>query len=115
MNRKMVLAASIVSLAAAAASAEGRASCPAQLGRPAEARPFERQIVLQPGARWANVTAGEVIRFVVRSANGTQGSFTWDFDTFGERTFDLGCVAPEGMLQRRVTVYIASDPRYEGQ
>lgn len=114
MNRTLVLTATILSLLAAA-SAQARPSCPPQLGRSADERTFSRQIVIQPNARWANVTVGEVIRFVVRSADGAESSFTWDFDTFGERNFDLGCVAPEGTLQRTVTVYLSSDPRYEGQ
>ena len=112
MNLKRSLAASIMFLAAAGTAA---AACPAQLGRPGDEQRVSRQIILQPGTRWANVTEGEVIRFVVHSANGAQGSFTWDFDTFGGRNFDLGCVAPKGLLQRTVKVYLDTDPRYEGQ
>lgn len=63
-----------------------------------------RTIVIRPDAGYVNVTGGEVIRFQVGSK-----SFVWAFN--GPRSsFDLGLIAPPGLLGRKVTAYVAPDP-----
>lgn len=65
-----------------------------------------RRIVIKPGASYVNVTGGEVIRFDVGAK-----SFVWNFN--GTRSsFDLGLIAPAGLLGRKVTAYVAPNPMY---
>ena len=65
-----------------------------------------RTIVIQPDTAYVNVTGGEVIRFDVAGK-----SFVWNFN--GTRSsFDLGLIAPAGLLGRKVTAYVAPNPMY---
>lgn len=78
------------------------------LGDPVAPEAATRTIVITPDTKWANVQGGEIIRFVV----GNQ-SFGWNFDNSSNvASFDLNRVAPPGLLQRRVTVYLTPDPKY---
>ena len=108
-------AASLVLSLSAAASAQSSQTYASQFGAPAENQPYGRQVFIDPHTRWINVTEGEVVKFVIRAEDGSQTSFTWSFDTFGERFAELGRLAPEGVLSHRVKVFIAYDPRYRGQ
>jgi hypothetical protein len=110
------LAATIVlSLAAPLASAAEGSSHRSQFGVPAEDRAAQREILIGPDTRWANVTEGETIRFVVRTPSGAGESFTWYFDTVGDRSMDLRQIAPPGTIGRPLHVYIGYDPRTHGQ
>jgi len=65
-----------------------------------------RTIVIKPDTGYVNVTGGEVIRFNVGGK-----SFVWNFN--GTRSsFDLGLIAPAGLLGRKVTAYVAPNPMY---
>ncbi|MES2098978.1 MAG: CzcE family metal-binding protein [Pseudomonadota bacterium] len=65
-----------------------------------------RRIVIKPETGYVNVTGGEVIRFDVGAK-----SFVWNFN--GTRSsFDLGLIAPAGLLGRKVTAYVAPNPMY---
>ena len=65
-----------------------------------------RTIVIKPDTGYVNVTGGEVIRFDVGGK-----SFVWNFN--GTRSsFDLGAIAPTGLLGRKVTAYVAPNPMY---
>lgn len=68
-----------------------------------------RVIVVTDANRYVNVTGGETVRFVV----GNQ-SFTWNFDigTAHIMPFDLSRIAPAGLLNHKVTAYVAYDPFY---
>ena len=81
----------------------------------ADGKPYNRVIVVDKPTRWVNVVEGEVIRFVVRPPGAPDASFTWSFDTFGGRVTDLRSLAPHGLVDRRIDVYIAADPRTRGQ
>jgi Heavy-metal resistance protein CzcE len=62
-----------------------------------------RTIVIKPNTKYVNVTMGDVVKF---TANGK--SFAWNFDgPPGVDNFKLNRVAPAGMLDRPVTVYIS--------
>ena len=62
-----------------------------------------RTIVIKPTTKYVNVMMGDVVKFV---ANGK--SFGWSFDgADGVNSFKLNRVAPAGMLDRPVTVYIS--------
>ena len=113
-NAAAALLAAILSIGAMSASGADGSSYAAQYGAPADGRRVNREIAIDPRTRWVNVIEGEVVKFVARGASGEETSFTWNFDTFGGRSIDLGRIAPAGMLQRPVTVYIDYDPRYRG-
>lgn len=71
----------------------------------------DRTIQLSGNMNWVNVTGGETIRFVLDGK-----SFTWRFDTYdASPTFDLGKIAPAGILgNRAIRVYVSPDPQYIG-
>jgi hypothetical protein len=60
-----------------------------------------RTIVIGPKTRWVNVERGETVKFV---ANGQE--FAWDFDGTLP-SFDLKQVAPQGTIDRGLSVYVA--------
>lgn len=79
-------------------------------GYPQPPSAYGREIVITPDTRHVNVTGGETIRFIVGDK-----IFAWNF--FVARTvsnFDLNAVAPPGVLDHPVRVYVAPDPRYIG-
>lgn len=83
---------------------------PGLLGDPAPVAAATRTIVIAPDTRWVNVTGGDIVKFV--AGNKT---FAWNFDVgAGTSSFDLNRVAPPGMLDHKVTAYVAPDPRYIG-
>jgi Heavy-metal resistance protein CzcE len=99
---------------AAPAQAESAAQYRSQFGASIDEGKYDREIVITADVRWVNVVAGQKIRFVIVDAAGGNAAFTWHFDTFGNRVADLSQLAPAGMVQRPVKIFIANDPRYEG-
>jgi len=80
------------------------------LGDRAPPRAATKSIVIQSDTRWVNVTGGDTVKFVAGDK-----TFAWAFNVASNiRSFDLNRVAPPGMLDHRVVVYIAPDPRYIG-
>ena len=55
---------------------------------------------------YVNVTGGEIVRFTVGDK-----SFAWNFNG-RPSSFDLALVAPPGVLDHKVTAYIAPNPLY---
>ena len=70
------------------------------LGKPAQASAAQRTISIDPKTRWITVERGEIVNFV---ANGRE--FAWDFDGMYS-SFDLNRIAPDGVLDRRLKVYV---------
>ena len=68
-----------------------------------------RVIVITDATRYVNITGGETVRFVI----GTR-SYTWNFETGSASIipFDLSRIAPAGLLNHQVTVYVADNPIY---
>jgi hypothetical protein len=99
---------------AAAARAESASQYRSHFGAYADGGRYDRQIVVDANVRSINVVSGQVIRFVIPNTAGADAAFTWNFDTWGGRVVDLGRLAPDGMVQRPIKVYIADDPRYGG-
>ena len=67
-----------------------------------------RIIQIEPDTRHVNVIGGETIRFEVGGK-----SFFWSFSgPLSVTSFSLLRVAPAGLLDHDVTVYIASNPNY---
>jgi hypothetical protein len=80
------------------------------LGDPAPPTAAERVITITPGTRYVRVEGGEVIKFDV----GGQ-TFGWNFDT-GDTVmaFDLNRIAPQGLLNQKITVIVEPNPLYSG-
>jgi hypothetical protein len=80
------------------------------LGDPVPTNATEKVVVVSPSTTSINVKGGEAVKFVI----GDQ-VFAWDFDTSGQMmAFDLERIAPPGMLDHKVMVYVARDPTYTG-
>jgi hypothetical protein len=80
------------------------------LGTSATPSPAAQEIRITPKTTYVNVTGGDAVNFIVGDK-----AFGWIFD--GSRnvgSFDLNDVAPRGVLDHPVTVYIAPDPRRLG-
>ena len=70
----------------------------------------QRTIVITPTTSGVNVEGGEIIRFVVGDK-----AFGWNFNNSTTiSAFSLNAVAPPGILQQAVRVYISPDPKYAG-
>lgn len=70
----------------------------------------ERDISIDAGTKWINVTNGETVRI---SAGGQ--SFVYHVDTYPNTTsFALSKIAPAGVQVGDVKVYVASNPLYRG-
>ena len=72
------------------------------LGQPAVPEQAQRTVVITPATRYVNVTEGDVVRFI---ANGK--IFAFFFDSRAASSFALNRVAPPGVLDHTVTVYVA--------
>lgn len=73
-------------------------------------QPVAAQRVLQVGGvqRYLNVDHNETIKL----EDGKGQSFTWRFDTLGERNFPLQVIAPRGFEAGRVVVYVSNPYTY---
>jgi hypothetical protein len=73
-----------------------------------------RTIPIDAKTRYVNVTAHETVKFVVNGnafALNFSGSSATTF-AFVPSVFDLAQLAPAGVLDHKVTVYVAPDPLY---
>lgn len=71
-----------------------------------------RQIVIIDTTRHVNVTSGTTVHFVAGDR-----SFDWTFENVNGSVlpFDLQKVAPAGLLNHAVTVYVADSETYLGR
>ncbi|MBK4734926.1 CzcE family metal-binding protein [Noviherbaspirillum pedocola] len=68
----------------------------------------QRSVVISPATRFVNVKGGETVRFVA----GDQ-TFAWHFNIASNvSAIDLRMIAPPGLIDRKVMVYVAPDLRY---
>lgn len=111
MNRKWFSTAAVVlTLSATSLPSIAQRNDVELYGSPAAPSMHARTIVIHPDTRYVNVRGGEVIRFVV----GDQ-VFVWNFDVAQTvSTFELNEVAPAGLLDHPVQVYVAVNPRTVG-
>jgi hypothetical protein len=82
------------------------------LGNAAPAQAAADQvIVITDATRHVNVTGGQTVRFVVG-----ERTFTWCFQNGSAHVipFDLQAIAPQGLLNHRITTYVADNPLYSG-
>lgn len=76
------------------------------LGQEVSGSAADYTMLIRPGTRYANVTRGDTVTF-----DSGAGRFTWKFDGGQNVTaFNLGAIAPQGMLDHSVRVYIAPNP-----
>jgi hypothetical protein len=71
-------------------------------GEPASGSYADRTIQVTPQTKFINVTRGEVVKIKA----GTR-EFSWEFDGLA-KPFELSKIAPEGMLDHNVRVYVAT-------
>ncbi|MFC3458047.1 MULTISPECIES: CzcE family metal-binding protein [Massilia] len=78
------------------------------VGTPVPQTAATRTVVITPETRYVNVVGGDVVRF----ERGDR-AFGWSFDVSPiVAVFALNQVAPPGMLDHEVLVYVEPDPRY---
>ncbi len=107
MNQHLFLAAIVAAmLSTACVSPTGSSSRLDMLGAAAPVLAAERTIVIAPDTRYVNVIGGETVKFVAGDK-----SFAWTFDG-AYSSFDLNQTAPAGMLDHKVTAYVAPNPLY---
>jgi Heavy-metal resistance protein CzcE len=75
------------------------------LGDPVPVKAAGRTIVIMPDTRWANVEEGETVKFVV---NGHEFAYYFNGQV-GD--FDLEKIAPPGVLDHPVRVYMSNGLR----
>lgn len=76
------------------------------LGSPASPASAKRTIAINPGTKYVNVTGGEIVQFTVDGK-----AFAWNFNG-RPNSFDLARIAPAGMLDHKITAYVAPNPMY---
>jgi hypothetical protein len=103
--------AAVAALSLLAGCASTHSAVPA-LGTPAEGHSYDRKVLIGTNTKFVNVDAGEVIKFIVREPDGTDRSFTWNFNIVRETVGDLSTIAPAGILDRPVRVVVAPNPLY---
>lgn len=71
----------------------------------------DQVIVITAATRHVNVAGGSTVRFVV----GDQ-SFSWSFQNGAAHVvpFDMETIAPKGLLNHPVKVYVSDNPLYQG-
>jgi hypothetical protein len=78
------------------------------LGAPAQPESAERTITITEKTKSLNVVGGKTVKFVTGDK-----AFAWHFDgPFS--SFRLNQVAPKGVLDHIVTVYVTPNPLYFG-
>lgn len=110
MKRMLSMATAVLVVATTMTGCATRTSYTDLYGLPAPAAAAGRTIVISPNTKHVNIEGGEIIRFVAGDKE-----FTWNF--FVAKTvnsFALNEIAPPGMLDHAVRVYLTPDPRYIG-
>ena len=84
------------------------------LGEAVPLRATQRTILIDAKTKYVNVTAHETVKFL---ANGSAFAITFNGSpattfAFVPSVFDLNQLAPAGVLNHKVTVYVAPDPLY---
>lgn len=78
------------------------------LGAAVPVNAASRNVSIGPDTRYVDVTGGDVVRF-----ESAGRAFAWDFNASPMvSVFALNQVAPSGMLDHQVLVYLMPDPRY---
>ena len=95
-----------LSLAAVSAMAAPALSL---LGQATPATAATRTITITPDTKYVNVVGGQTVQF-----NAGGKTFAWNFNG-PIYSFNLNRVAPAGVLDHKVTAYVAANPLYVGR
>lgn len=107
MNRIILMPVMFV-IALALSACAARTSYAYLYGDPAPTTGADRTIVITPATKYVNVEGGETINFIAGS-----NQFAWSFFVARSvHSFDLNEVAPPGVLDHVVRVYVSPDPKY---
>jgi len=102
MNKKLLCATSLLIALSSPAFAANNDSTTTSLGEAATPSTSTRTIPIKADTNWVEVKNGEVVNFAVNNR-----TFAWHFngsDTLSE--IDLNKIAPNGMVNHPVRVYI---------
>jgi uncharacterized cupredoxin-like copper-binding protein len=78
------------------------------LGETASTAAINRTVTITPDTKYVNVQGGQAVQF-----NAGGSTFSWTFDG-PAKSFELNRVAPSGLLDHPVTVYVSPNPLYNG-
>ena len=70
----------------------------------------DRVVRFDPNTRWATARENETVKFLVRTSSGSEQAFAWRFTT-PFFAVDLRRIAPPGLIDRTLFVYLATDPQ----
>ena len=98
--RPFVPAAAALILSCASLAVTASVTQADMFGNPAQASAAQRTVIIDAKTRWVTVERGDVVKFV---ANGQE--FAWAFNGLAS-SFDLNRVAPSGVLDRNLKVYV---------
>ena len=105
MKRLAIAGFAVILLAACAGPVTPRQDL---VGTPVPQSAATRTVVITPETRYVNVVGGDIVRF----ERGGR-AFAWAFNVSPiVAMFALNQVAPPGMLDHEVLVYVEPDPRY---
>ncbi len=82
------------------------------VGKPAaENEDYDRKIRIGLKTKSVNIDGKQVVKFIIKQPDGSDKTFMWNFDVVNT-TVDLNKVAPEGVLNRPVKVWVGADPDF---
>lgn len=104
---------SILSITAAPAIAIDQQDFPTlmkrgDLGTLSQPAAAQKVLKIKSSQRYLNVERNETVKI----EDGGGQSFTWRFDTLGERSFPLQTIAPKGFNAGQVVVYVNNPYTY---
>ena len=105
MKQKLVVL-TVIAMALGFVNLYARALTPSLMGAVVPLSSAVRTIPIDAKTRYVNVTAHETVKF---EANGKAFAISFA-DVLPE--FDLNLLAPAGVIDHKVTVYVAPDPLY---
>ncbi len=106
MKKSIVSALALAGIFGATLASAG--GVPQYVGELSGSQMIDREITIQPNAKWVNVRNGETVKFTDAATGKT---FAWRFDTPTWAVFDLAEVAPKGVLaEQHLTAFVSQDP-----
>lgn len=111
MKQKLLFLMTIAPLLYATHDAFAATNCVDLMGTPAPAAAADYTINIASNTKYVNVKLGDTVRFVAGNKE-----FAWSFNA-GDNVWavDLDQIAPAGMLDHGVTVYVSPFRRYFGR
>ncbi|SFA71883.1 Heavy-metal resistance protein CzcE [Collimonas sp. OK607] len=108
MSSKFLIPTLLALALSVSAASSMAASNHSLLGETAAPAATSRVITITPDTKYVNVQGGQAVQF-----NAGGGTFSWSFNG-PAKSFELNRVAPSGLLDHPVTVYVSPNPLYNG-